>query len=396
MFPCGSHSSQLPHILASTRPTLPDVGAASSAGYHEGVKKPLVDVIIPVHSADRPVERAAASVLNHTKTPLRLTVVAHNIDQSVIETRLGDLIDDPRLRILSLLDGVPSPAGPMNLGLAKADASYTSLLGSDDEFAPGAIDSWFTLAQSTGADAVLAKIQLTSGQTDPYPPVRCGRRTISLNGEADRLSFRSAPLGLISRDAFGWLRLTEGLKSGEDLVYSLTVWFTAQKLAYDLHGPAYVGHDDASDRVTADARPLDEDFAFLDHLDSAPWFIAASRSTRSAIAVKLIRIHMFDALRARLNSSEPNEIQTTDFTALFDRIEALAPGSNRLLSRADSALIDAVHASNTETERLRTLLVAREKYTSLAAILPRNLFFALHRQAPLRTLFAGLLIMRRA
>lgn len=357
---------------------------------------PLVDVIIPVHSAERPVERAAASVLEHTISPVRVTVVIHNIDPAIIKARLGNLLLDPRLRILTLQDSIPSPAGPMNLGLSKASAPYTSLLGSDDEFAPGAVDSWLALAHSTDADAVLARIQLTTGRTDPYPPVRGGRRTENLSGEADRLSYRSAPLGLVSRKRFGSLRLTEGMKSGEDLAYSLTLWFTGRTLAYDIHGPAYVGHDDALDRVTSTARPLAEDFAFLDHVEALQWFQDAKASAKKSISVKLMRIHMFDALRARLKPEESLSESAAEFASLFRRIEALAPGSLTLLSRADRKLIDAIHSGETNPTHLLALLMARQNYLSLAAVVPRNPLLVFHRQAPLRTLLAGLLVMRRA
>ena len=357
--------------------------------------KPLVDVIIPVHSAGRPVERAAASVLDHTEAPVRVTVIAHNINQSIIEARLGTLIDDPRMRVLALNDGIPSPTGPMNLGLAKAEARYTALLGSDDEFAPGAIDSWLALALTTGADAVLARIQLATGRTDPYPPVRGGRRTRDLKGRADRLAYRSAPLGLISRESFGSLRLTEGVKSGEDLAYSLTVWFTGRAITYDLGGPAYVINDDASDRVTSAARPLEEDFAFLDHLESLRWLRNASSATKQSIAVKLIRIHMFDALRARLEPGQWISKIPSEFVSLFNRIEALAPGARALLSRADRKLIDAVYDEDPDTSQLRALLERRQNYASFSAIVPRNPLLTFHRQSPLRTLLAGLLIMRR-
>lgn len=264
-----------------------------------GMPEPLVDITIAVHSRTRPIARAAASVLDHTEAPVRVNVVAHNIDPEIIRENLGDYADDPRLRLLHLADGIPSPAGPMNHGFASSTAPYISVMGSDDELAPGAVDSWLALAQRTGAQMVLARIQLPSGRTDPYPPVRNGRRAEGLDPIKDRLPYRSAPLGLIDRARFGELRLTEGLPSGEDLAYSLTVWFTADRLTYDLHGPAYVINADAGDRVTSAPRAVSEDFRFLDEVESFEWFRTASRAARCAIVVKLIRIHFFDAVLVR-------------------------------------------------------------------------------------------------
>lgn len=354
------------------------------------------DVIIPVHSAERPIRRAAGSVLDHTKAPIRVTVIAHNIDPEIIRERLGPHAHDPRLRLLSLNDGVRSPANPMNLGLTRATAPFIALLGSDDEFAPGAVDSWLEVQRTTGADAVLARIRLADGRVDPYPPVRRGLRSRSLEGVRDRLAYRSAPLGLVSRLRFPELRMTERVGSGEDLAYSLTVWFTGRNLAYDLAGPAYTIHSDAEDRVTSEQRPLAEDFAFLDAICETPWFADAPPSVRQAIVVKLIRIHLFDALRARCTTDTQLQACRPDFANILGRLAIIAPGANRLLSIADRRVLDALHSGVLEAGPLRALLDARQRFTSPAALLPRNPLLTFHRQAPFRTLLAGVRIMRAA
>ena len=366
---------------------------ADWAGTIETMSDPRVDITIAVHSASRPVARAVASVLDHTVAPVRVNVVAHNIDPEIIRTNLGRFASDPRLRLLELRDGIPSPAGPMNFGFASSTAPFISVMGSDDELAPGAIDSWLAVHEATRAEVVIAKIQLADGRTDPYPPVRNGRRTRALHGRRDRLAYRSAPLGLIDRARFGELRLTEGLPSGEDLAYSLTLWFTGQRLAYDLDGPAYVINDDASDRVTASPRPLAQDFSFLDELESFAWFARASRADRIAIVVKLIRIHVFDAVLARIGSAEALAENRSDILALLDRFEHIAPGATALLSLADRRVFDALRdPSGTPADILRGL-EARHAYLSVPTLLTRNPFLALRAQAPFRTLFAGFRIM---
>lgn len=354
---------------------------------------PRVDVTIAVHSATRPIARAAASVLEHTHAPVRVNVVAHNIDPEIIRANLGAYADDPRLRLLSLHDGIPSPAGPMNHGFAMSTAPFITVMGSDDELAPGTIDSWLSVQEATGAEMVIAKIRLADGRTDPYPPVRRGRRTRKLSGRKDRLAYRSAPLGLIDRERFGELRLTEGLSSGEDLAYSLTLWFTGRNLAYDLDGPAYIINDDAVDRVTAAPRPLAQDFSFLDEVEGFSWFAAASRSERIAIVVKLIRIHVFDAILARIRTAEDLASNRSDILALLDRFEKLAPGATALLSLADRRVFDALRDPSGTPELIMQGLEARHVYLSVPTLLPRNPLRALHSQAPFRTLFAGFRIM---
>jgi hypothetical protein len=352
------------------------------------MESPLVDVTIAVHSATRPIARAVASVVNGTAAPVRVNVVAHNIDPEIIRTNLGEYADHPAVRLLSLRDGIPSPAGPMNLGMAEATARFHTLLGSDDEFAPGTIDSWLALQERTGAQVVIGRIRLVTGGPDPYPPVRRGRRTTRLSADRDRLHYRSAPLGLIDRSRFGDLRFAEGLASGEDLSYSAALWITADNIAYDLFGPPYVGHDDADDRVTSAPRSVAADFEFLRTIEEATWFATASTADRRALAVKLIRIHFFDAVAARLDTPGIATV-SEDLLGMLDRVCGWAPGVLSVLSQADRRVIDELRTGSPDPERTRALLGRRWIYLSIGAQLTRNPFMALHRQAPLRTLFAG-------
>lgn len=345
-----------------------------------------VDVVIPVHSAARPILRAASSVLDGTRAAVRVNVVAHNIDPAVIADNLEQYAQHPRLRILSLNDGIPSPAGPMNAGLHEATAPFIALLGSDDEFAPGAIDTWLATARETGATTVLARIDRQVAGPDPLPPTRRGR-TRDLDPVKDRLAYRSAPLGLISRERFGDLRFTPGLGSGEDLEFTAALWFTGSHIAYDRTAPGYVVHEDGSDRVTFAGRTVAEDFAFLDAIIRAPWFDDLDAARREALAVKTLRIHFFDAVMLRLQEPEGILAHRPAFEDVLARIDAMAPDARRLLSRIDRSVIDAVCSDAPDTARIKALLSARWG-RSIAALLPRNPFLALHPQAPYRTLRA--------
>ncbi|WP_311243167.1 glycosyltransferase [Microbacterium sp. WCS2018Hpa-23] len=351
---------------------------------------PLIDVIIPVHSATRPVRRAAASVLDGTRAAVRVNVVAHNIDPEVIESNLGDLLTDERLRLLPFHDGIASPAGPMNHGIDNATARFISVMGSDDELAAGAIDSWLALQRDTGASTVLARIRISGRGSDPYPPVRNGRRQRRLDARKDRLAYRSAPLGIVDRERFQDLRFTEGLPSGEDLAYSATLWFTGEQIAYDLHGPAYLVNDDADDRVTFSGRSVAEDFAFLDAIEAMQWYPSLGARERQALAVKILRVHFFDAVLARVNAPDGLSAQRDDLTDVLGRVERMAPGVLSLLARVDRLVIDEVRAAAPNAARVLHLLDARWNYRTIGALLPRNPFLVLHRQAPFRTLYAGL------
>ena len=349
----------------------------------------LVDVTIPVHSSSRPIARAVSSIVDHTRARVRVNVVAHNIDPRVIRSNLGAYASHPSVRLLELDDAIHSPAGPMNHGLDRSDAPFIAVMGSDDELEPGALDSWLALQHQTGASMVIARVDVLGRGVDPYPPVRNGRRSRSLSARKDRLAYRSAPLGLIDRRRFGDLRFTAGLSSGEDLAYSTTLWFAGAGIAYDRTGPAYLVHQDADDRVTFTTRTVADDFAFLDAIEALPWFTALGHGDRIALAVKILRIHLFDSIRARIAPPERILPHRSDLVAVVDRLEAMAPGVLRLLSRADREVIDALRSDHADPERLLALLDARWNYRSLGALVPRNPFLVLHRQAPVRTLAAG-------
>lgn len=355
--------------------------------------EPIVDVTIAVHSATRPIARAVASVVDHTEADVRVTVVAHNIDPAVILANLGPYASHPRVRLVELRDGVASPAGPMNEGLAQSTAAFVSVMGSDDELAPGAIDSWLGLQQDTNADVVIAKILIEGRGVDPYPPVRRGRRERQLDGSKDRLAYRSAPLGIVRRARFGDLRFTEGLRSGEDLAYTASLWFSGARIAYDRSGPPYVVKDDAGDRVTSAPRPVADDFAFLDAIEAESWFATLRPRQRRSLAVKILRVHFFDAVLARVNAEGGIGTHQAALAAVADRVEASAPGTTALLARVDRAVIDEVRSEAPNPDRIRHLLDARWNYRTVGALLPRNPLLALHAQAPFRTLFAGLRAM---
>lgn len=350
---------------------------------------PLVEVTVAVHSSTRPIHRIVGSILDGTSAAVGVNVVAHNIDPAVIEDNLGRCASDERVRLLPLRDGIGSPAGPLNHGLARSTARFVSVAGSDDEFAPGAIDSWLRLQEATGADVVLARIRLADGRTDPYPPVRGGRRTRDLDAYRDRLSYRSAPLGLIDRRRHGHLRFTEGLASGEDLEYSGALWFTSDRIAYDLRGPAYVIHDDAPDRVTRSPRSVREDFGFLDAVEGAEWFRRLGSRERSAVVVKYLRMHLFDAIHARLGDERVLAEHRPGLLELIARLRRLSPEAFTLLARADAAVIRELSAPRLDLERLRGLLQHRQNYRHPDAVIPTSAMRVLDPQAPLRTLFAG-------
>ena len=360
---------------------------------------PRVDVVVPVHNAERPVDRAVRSVLD-SRAPVRVTVVCHHVAAAKIAERLGTLPAEARhrgheVRLVEHSDGVPSPAGPFNKGLDLAEAEFVALLGSDDRLAPGAVDSWLALADESEADAVIAR--LAYAHTDgtvravvPTPPTRPWRSR-NLDPVRDRLAYRSAPLGLLRRVTLErpGLRHAEGQPVGEDLVISTRLWFEGERIAFDRSGPAYLIGEDGPDRITFAPRPLAQDLLWLPDMLEARWFRSMPLTHRRALAVKIVRIHLFGAIHYR---SDPDAWTTDERRALRELTVAVltaAPDAERVLSRAEHDLLDAALDPAIPAERLISLSARRRRHGIPATLVPRAPRYLLAREAPLRFMVAS-------
>ncbi|MFC5858911.1 hypothetical protein [Agromyces flavus] len=88
----------------------------------------------------------------------------------------------------------------------------------------------------------------------------------------DRLAYRSAPLGLVSRARFGAMRFPAGFAAGEDIEYVTALWYSGARIAFDRRGPAYLIHSDAPSRTSTSVRPLATDAVILDSLFASAQF----------------------------------------------------------------------------------------------------------------------------
>jgi hypothetical protein len=275
----------------------------------------------------------------------------------------------------------------MNFGLDHCTADFVSVMGSDDEFEQGAIDSWLAVQQHGQADFVISQIRNVGGGRVPSPPTR-PRRRLNLDAVKDRLSYRSAPLGLISRKAFPDLRFAENLASGEDLPYVTQLWFSGKNIAFDRTGPAYLVHADAVDRVTAAPRPIVDDFAFFDLIVDSEWARGFTARERVAIGIKLIRGHVFDAIvnrrEAGMSASERDAL-----SEITTRISAWSQRSEKYLSLLDYTVFEGIRNKSVAFEKLMELTSQRQNYRSVDVIMTKNPFLVFSRQAPLRTFIGG-------
>lgn len=352
-----------------------------------------VDVVIGVHSPTRPIERAVDSVLANSEA--RALIVVHNTPRSGVEHRLGPLAGHDRVRIVELHDGVRSPAGAFNAGLDHSTAEFVSFLGSDDTTDPGAIDAWVAQADRDGADIVIAPVRRTAGGVGTMPRVR-PRRTRNLDGDRDRLFEKTAPLGILRRSVVGELRYTVGIPRGVDQAFGIHLWFSGASISFDPMAPAYVEHDDQQDRVTYGRGPAIDDLRYVAAIESDDVFQAMPAAARRAVAAKIIRAHLLTTALSRLEPSGLAAQDRSDLVQLLAQLEGWAPGVRGLLARRDVALLDAILRDGADAETARRIGGDRGRFLSPGALLPDRLGWTLHRHAPLRSLAAGFLVLRRA
>ena len=359
---------------------------------------PLVDLVIAVHDARRPIARAVRSALAAGRglagDGLRVTVVCHNLGADAVAERLGpELAGDAAVRLLELADGIRSPAGPFNFGLDAADARFVSIMGSDDELEPGALAAWAHFADRRGLDVVIPVERHAGGGLIRTPPVRL-RRAAPLDPVRDRLAYRTAPLGLLSTALVRRLgvRMAAGVATGEDQDFSARLWFSGAAIGYARGLPAYLVGADAAERTTLAHRSVHDEFAASVALVDQPWFRALDLAHRRAIAVKLVRIHVFSFIARRVTAGDWAPGERGELASVIDWLEVAAPGFTGALSRADAAVLDALGEASVTPERFAALAAARRRFGAPATLVTRRLGALLAPDAPLRFMVASALL----
>lgn len=349
------------------------------------------EVVIACHSTERPLARAVASVLDGNGQDAEITVVCHNIGTADLAALLPAHHRE-RVRFLEHRDRHRSASGPFNAGIRAARHEWVSIMGSDDQLMPGAVRSWLDLQHRTGAEFVMTRLALGDpGRIVPTPPVRPLPRSRHLLGP-DRLSYRSAPLGLMSRsvvDRLG-LALVEGAGVGGDVAF-VTRLCAEARTVYDAGGPPYLIGEDAGDRVTYQVRPIAEQIGFLPSILRAPWFRALDDRTRRSVAVKFLRIHVFGAVHYRPDPAWWVPQERAELASQTAALRESAPDMAAVLSRAEHALLEACLDPAVPAAELAARSVARRRHGRPATLLTWLPTRLLDPDAPVRFMAASAL-----
>ncbi len=363
-----------------------------------------IDVVIPVHSAARPLARALESVLSQQAeltalgVELRAIVVCHNIEVEEMQASVPEaLATDDAVTWLPCHDGGTSPAGPRNAALAASTATFLSFLDSDDHLEPGSLAAWWRTARDVDAAAVIAPLRKPEGDILRTPRIRPSKPAV-LDPVRDGLAYRSLPFGLLRRHAlldcgFGY---AEGIPVGEDLEATLKLWFRGGRIAYPYGAPAYCQTDDSGvERVTSTLRPLADEFQWLYAMVQSPWLRQAPLRERRTIALKLMRIHGIGALLRRGAVGVPSAAGDTDAAGVWSPAEQaawqkisvnlhdMAGGKLPALSRKDAQLCREAGKAGS-TEELRAAVVRHVQAGRAGELLTDDLLAMASRDSVLR------------
>lgn len=347
---------------------------------------PRIDVIIAVHDLSRPVARTLASALAtdwDRSGAVRVTVACHELDADDVAALLPEDAA-PFTRLLEVRDGLGSPSGPYNAGMDVATAELVTIIGSDDYYEPGALQAWSDRA-GADVDVVLAPMRMQTGEAINTPRVR-PRRTAQLDPVADRMAYRTAPLGLMRLATLNrlGLRLDEGMKVGGDIAFTVQLWRLAPRVDLAAGTPAYVVGVDASTRVTTTVRPLAVSLAPYTSLLARDWFMELPARYRRAVAIKILRIHVLDNVARRASVEAWGEGEVAYLRRVVGRLVGCGRGVLRPFSRADRLVFDTIlDPSSTAADVVRAA-TERSAAGRWAHLLPPAPWNALDRESTAR------------
>lgn len=306
------------------------------------MKSPLIDLVIAAHDPERRVDRAVSSVLEASPSAdIRVTLVVHGIPVANFDDVLGSLVEDPRLRVVELIDGIRSPAGPFNLGLTMATAEYVGVMGSDDFLEPGTIDAWAEHVREHRSDFMMTALRDQNGALWREPLSR-PRRRVNLDPVRDRLNYRTAPLGLIRREFLDRLGIefTPGVPTGEDIELGLAV-LNRGSVSSAIGLPAYVIGHDAPQRVTFEKRTFSQEISPLLRLTSLTWLRKLPVAQRNAIGIKIWRMSVLTGVCKRRDRNEWSDDDLAALAQLAQWLHEFAPGATKSLARAELPVVEA-------------------------------------------------------
>ncbi|RLY91773.1 glycosyltransferase [Kocuria tytonicola] len=356
------------------------------------VPSPLVDIVIPVHSSARPLERAVRSALRASEGAApgqcRVVVVAHHLSEQEVLAMLSEPLRDA-VTVLECEGRGSTAAVPRNEALRWSTARYVSFLDSDDTLDPGAVSRWLGIAERRGSDLVIPFQHHEAARADITPITR-PLRSARLDPVKDRLGYRSSAFGLVRLDIVRTLGASfdETVRTGEDQAFVMALYTRGSRIDYAPGTPGYLVHADADVRVSQQPLPLREEVAAALDLGDYPWFPRTPTELRASHVLKYLRVNFFPAVQGLVERGEWSAAHASTAWAVALELLHFAPNVEDRLARADRRVLALLQDSAPE-EDLRAALTARRRFASPGALLTTRARWFLDRQSPLRVAVAS-------
>ncbi len=311
---------------------------------------PAVQMVIPVHSATRPIRRAVESVLQSPEAGV--IVVAHGLAAADL-----DLPNDERVTVVHKEDGLGFPGVAFNAGLAATTAPWVGIMGSDDWYEPGAIEAMLYRADAANADVVLAPLRHAHSKRNSLNPLTWRRNKLS--AQRDGLFFRTAPLGIFRRGIFedAKFHFREDVIAGIDHETSARLYTAGFSISHYPSDPAYVIGDEAKDRVTTIRNSLSVHNAAWKEMWESNAILALKPKDRRALAQKFLLAHVLATASTRSSSESWDDDDFAWLVSLSRHVKELEPKADVGLVRARARVLDALLAGSLD-DMLRALETA--------------------------------------
>lgn len=291
-------------------------------------------IVISIHTADRPLRRAIESVLSDSQSGV--VVVAHNIDPTLL-----DIPDDDRVMVINHIGNNGMPGAPCNTGLEATTAAWVGKLDSDDLYQPGAIAAMRERARNDGADAVIPAVFKQGKRNKTWIPTL---RSSNLEASRDGLFYQTAPFGIFKRSALlNRVRFREDLPSGEDIRVSADLWTADLSVSHYPQDPAYIITDDAPSRATSARYPLELVGLSWTQVWDERFICRWNSRTRQAFGTKIARLNLLKAIHdLQLDGSDVREEEFKWLVQAVARLRSEAPTFDNPLAKSQTKLIRSV------------------------------------------------------
>lgn len=206
---------------------------------------PLVSIVMPCYRCEGTVEGAVHSVQRQTLARWELIAVDDGSDDGTPAVLRALAAAEPRLRVLSLMNGGVSRA--RNAGLEQARGEWITFLDADDALPPDALERLVALADGE-TDAVCGACELVRGGKRERVVCAKGDRAALMESLVRGDSALNNMCGKLHRaSVIAGIRLREDVKVGEDVLFNLEAlaasrrWRVTDESVYD-----YVMREDSA------------------------------------------------------------------------------------------------------------------------------------------------------